>query len=252
MGFADGGGVDNLGVHAALRRNVKKLLVCVASAEDPSLQAKGGTLGEAYDVSGLFGACTIAVPHVGRGPKWQIPMDVWNDSLQCFKDDVDENGKTPFEQMITALTDHVDKKRFETQPISCRLKLEVKENKTQGIIGGYVADVLFLFDSMRADWKNPLPKAAKEVVDGGIDGHNFSSVGSTWTFPYVSTLELEWSQKLVGLSSNLCAYNMKKVREDARYRDFFQFGRGVTRTAAAAGLGGALPATRMRRMPDDV
>ena len=97
----------------------------------------------------------------------------------------------------------------------------MKENIPQGITGGYVADVLFLFNSMPSDWYNQLPKAAKKVVDGGIDGLHIDSLGSRWTFPYVSTFELEWSQKLVGLSSNLCAYNMKKVRKE--YRDFFQF-----------------------------
>ena len=267
MGFADGGGVDNLGVHAALRRNVKKLLVCVASAEDPSLQAMDGTLGKAYDVSGLFGACTDDV-QMGRDPgrewgdslKHYIKKKDWNESLLVFKD-----GEEKFKEMMAELKDGATKKievfedghkvtkiRFEMQPISCRLKLKVKPNPTQGINGNYEADVLFLFNSMPSDWRRKLPEATQKVVDGGIDGLNVSSVGSTWTFPYVSTYELEWSQKLVGLSSNLCAYNMKKVREDARYRDFFQFADLKTRTAAAAGLDGEPAATRMRRMPDDV
>ena len=222
MGFADGGGVDNLGVHAALRRNVKKLLVCVASAGDPSLQAIGGTLGEAYDVSGLFGACTKDV-QMGRDPdrklgdgfKHCIDKEVWNDSLQCFE-------KEQFKNMITELK---DKQRFDTQPISCRLKLEVKPNPTQGITGGYVADVLFLFNSMPSDWKGKLPPATQDFIDTKLTDI-LSSAGPLeprWTFPYVSTYELEWSPKMVGLSSNLCAYNMNKVREDASYRDFFQF-----------------------------
>jgi hypothetical protein len=291
MGFADGGGVDNLGVHAALRRNVKKLLVCVASGEDPSLQAQKGTLGAVDDVSGLFGACTIDVKHVGRGPNWQISKKDWNESLQCF-----EKGK--FKEMMDALKD--TEKRFETQPISCRLKLTVIPNPTQGIAGGYEADVLFLFNSMPSDWKKQLPAAARKFVEK----KHFSSLGplDTWTFPYVSTFELEWSPQLVGLSSNLCADNMKKVRADERYRDFFQFAdsamdeivaQGIsfghgdaadanqdgtvtrsekaafieartgddvshtnasvqTRTAAEAGLAGGPPATRRRRMGDDV
>ena len=216
MGFADGGGVDNLGVHAALRRNVKKLLVCVASDKDPSLQAIDGTLGEVDDVSGLFGACTVDVKHMGRGPKWQIPKDDWNKSLLVFED-----GEEQFKKMTAELR---DKKTFETQPISCRLKLKVKPNETQGIAGNYEADVLFLFNSMPSNWKRKLPDATQELLDTKLT-EQFSSLGplDTWTFPYVSTFELEWTPEMVGLSSNLCADNMRKVREDERYRDFFQF-----------------------------
>jgi len=131
-------------------------------------------------------------------------------------------------QNALTLTLHLTK-RFETQPISCRLKLKVKANKTQGITGGYVADVLFLFNSMPSDWKGNLPPATQDLIDTKLT-EQFSSLGPfglalepKWTFPYVSTYEIEWTPKMVGLSSNLCAYNMKKVREDPLYHDFFDF-----------------------------
>ena len=52
MPFADGGGVDNLAILPALRRGVKKLVICYAG----SAKVEGDWSKGFYDVSGPFGA----------------------------------------------------------------------------------------------------------------------------------------------------------------------------------------------------
>lgn len=198
-GFADGAAVDNLGVHAALRRGAEKLLACVAldSEPAPTTFAK-----EHSDVSSLFGAFPKD-KSVPDGHSWngllphRIPGDIYNKYRQVFR-------KATWESVVLpALQAWYDKKTStDGKPFVLHLKdLDVMPNAHCGVTGGYKAEVIFLFNSLQNGGDSTGPQLYKP--DGDNSGDH--------AFPYFSTMKLNYSQKEVNSLSNLSAYNMLQI-----------------------------------------
>lgn len=196
MPFADGGGVDNLAIHAALRRGVTKLLVCAANPEPP-YPLTDAQLFTSYncDMSGLFGAhpkgCIV---EYGGGT---LQSEVWNKHIQVFETGQWDNLlKKMSEAASNAVTPGL---------VWAKMKLKVLTNKDQGIRGGYEADVMFVFNSMSSKWESSLPQAGQSFVKKDIE-----------SFPFIPTSKLDYEPELTGYLSNLCAYNMLQLIDEVK------------------------------------
>jgi hypothetical protein len=232
MGFADGGGVDNTGVGAALRRGVAKLLVC--NANGGALPEKGdkATFAKAVsmqfaDLSVLFGAWPDDEP-VNYGRKRsqlkdgetvsdnEIPGDKWNSYLQVL-------GKEKWDEVVDQMFDWSASKTDnpEGKPLMCHVKdVDVVSNGYQGVCSrGEKVEIIFMFNSMPEKWKKAVDK-----VDDGVEG-NFKETHATEglfsfmadsTFPHISTAKLTYDPNLVGYLSNLSAYNMRQILPEVR------------------------------------
>ena len=246
MGFADGGGVDNTGVHAALRRGVAKLLVCnangVALPEKGDKGDKGdkellkadkellkATFAKAVskqfsDLSSLFGAYPDDEPvNFGRKRSQlkdgetvsdnEIPGDKWNSYMQVL-------GKEKWDEVVDQMFDW-SASNPEGKPLMCHVKdVDVVSNGYQGVCSrGEKVEIIFLFNSMPEKWKEMVDK-----VDDGVEGNfkeshateNLFSFMADSTFPYIATTKLTYDPNLVGYLSNLSAYNMRQILPEVR------------------------------------
>jgi hypothetical protein len=86
-----------------------------------------------------------------------------------------------------------------------RLKLKVLANETQGVQGGYTADMLWVFNGGREAWEGQLADEAKEVVNEKLG-----------KFPFISTFKLDYEPELVGCLSNLACHNMLQLEEELK------------------------------------
>jgi hypothetical protein len=246
MGFADGGGVDNTGVHAALRRGVAKLLVCIANPEAlPEKGDKGDkellkadkellkdTFAKAVskqfsDLSVLFGAYPDDEPvKFGRKRSQlkdgetvsdnEIPGDKWNSYMQVL-------GKEKWDEVVDQMFDWSASKTDnpEGKPLMCHVKdVDVVSNGYQGVCSrGEKVEIIFIFNSMPEKWKETVDR-----VDDGVEGNfkeshateNLFSFMADSTFPYIATTKLTYDPKLVGYLSNLSAYNMRQILPEVR------------------------------------
>ena len=236
MGFADGGGVDNLGVHAALRRGTQKLLVCVANNIDPRDKPSGkgadtprclteDAFGREFaidhsDVAGLFGAYPDDVSvQMGRkrtqendtGEKSRgndISGEEWNSYRQVFRTEQwDEVVKQAFAWSASV------GKNPEGKPLMCHIKgVDVLTNRYQGIFEFKQVEIIFLFNSMADKWK-----ATVDLANDGKEANSDEDMEKLEpSFPFISTSKLGYDARLVGCLSNLCAYNMLQIVPDVR------------------------------------
>lgn len=223
------GGVDNTGVHAALRRGVTKLLVC--NANGAALPEKGdkATFARAAsvllsDVSVLFGAYPDDEPvNFGRKRSQlkdgetvsdnEIPGDKWNSYMQVL-------GKEKWDEVVDQMFDW-SASNPEGKPLMCHVKdVDVVSNGYQGVFNrGEKVEIIFMFNSMPEKWEKTVDK-----VDDGVEG-NFKASHATEglfsfmadsTFPYISTQKLTYDPNLVGYLSNLSAYNMCQILPEVR------------------------------------
>lgn len=189
--FADGGGVDNTAIHAALRRGVTNVLACYAH---------GGKLEPHvfWDVAALFGS----VPEEGvegfGGPKMGagvIPAAVFNKHIQVFE-------KEQFQTLASSL----DKCLKDKIPPVVPMKLNVLPNPTQGIEGGYEAHVIWIFNAMPDTWYNELPEDTKEALKSDeCEG-----------FPNLPTDKLNYDPETAVFLSQLASFNMMHAIGDIK------------------------------------
>jgi len=88
------------------------------------------------------------------------------------------------------------------KPLVVRLKLQVLENKTQGVKGGYEADTVWVLNGGKTQWLEQLPPESQDLV-GGIEG-----------FPYISVNKLDYEPELTGALSQLCAWNLYQAEPE--------------------------------------
>ena len=239
MDFADGGGCDNTGVHAALRRDVTKLLVCFAN--DVTISAKKGDDKAAFarkfaadvrEVSGLFGGCSDDVPYNQGRTRAQIDEN--------GKPVVDEDGKlvqgnaVPGSKMNSYMQvlsrekwDEVIDQAFawsadnpEGKPLMCHVKdVDVVTNRYQGVFNrGEKVEIILLFNTMSDTWKNTVDKVDDGIVGNFTEAHKASGLlgfGET-DFPNIKVMKLTYPPELVGYLTNLAAYNMLQILPEVR------------------------------------
>jgi len=189
MGFADGGGTDNMAIFPALRRGVQKLVICCAIGGEP-----GPTFArDNYDISGYFGAVPEDVEiSVGSG---KIAIDVWNRHLQVFPPErCDELVQKMLEQHEAG------------EPLRVRVQMQVLENVAQGVKGGYDVDTLWLFNSGLRKWcESGLPDETRQRIEEDIKG-----------FPYMSTMKLDYTPAEVTCLNQLACWNAHQAHQDIK------------------------------------
>jgi len=188
MGFADGGGTDNMAILPSLRRGVKKLLVCCSIGGVPSPAfAKVN-----YDISGYFGATPEGTDiSTGSG---NISVDVWNRHVQVFPSE-------KCDQLVEKLLEAQEA----GEPLRVRLKMDVLENVNQGVAGGYEVDTLWLFNGGMSKWAENLPEETKALIAEAMEG-----------FPYFSVMKLNYTAAEVSCLSQLASWNAFQVHSDIK------------------------------------
>ena len=213
--FADGIGVDNTAVHAALRRGVSRLLICYASC----FSKTNRTMDPRYfsDVAALFGA----VPEdtiLDIGGCGRVDASVYNKHVQVrhflltsgmlkfgwpisngliifCSWQVFESSK--FEVLAAAVKTSLQ----QGKAVVVTMKLDVLANKAQGIQGGYTADAVWIFNSAPSGWQDSLPQPTREALARACDGN----------FPDVPTTTLDYEPLLVSCLSQLASWNMEQA-----------------------------------------
>lgn len=188
MGFADGGGTDNMAVLPPLRRGVKRLLICCAIGSVPTEDfAKVN-----FDISGYFGA-TPEGTEVSTG-SGTIPVEVWNKHVQVFPPE-------KCDELVAKLLELQEA----GEPLRVRLQMDVLENPAQGVAGGYEVDTLWLFNGGMSKWSQCLPDETQQLVTEGIEG-----------FPYLSVMRLDYTSAEVSCLSQLATWNAYQAHADIK------------------------------------
>ena len=192
--FADGGSLDNLAIFPALRRGTRLLLVC-QSASSPIQDDAASWAAWAYDVAGYFGA----IPE-GKGPKMgqgEMAAGLVNKICQVFE----PARHTELHAALLA-------KQKAGDPVAARLKgLKVLANPTQGIVGGYEVEVLFVVTCKPMAFVNALPKETKEWLDDEKRSEKC---------PFVSTMKLDYDEEHVAVLSQMATHVMKALEPEVK------------------------------------
>jgi hypothetical protein len=183
--LADGGGVDNAAIHAALRRGARTILSCYANGS-PLPAALPLDAARLWDLAGLFGA----VPD-GQGPKMgsgTIDARVFNKHVQVFETAMWAELGAGIARCVT-----------NSHPVVVPLRLRVLENSAQGVQGGWEAHVIFVFNSMPKAWHASLPEETRDAL---------ATSDELKGFPYIPTSKLDYDPDLASYLSQLASWNM--------------------------------------------
>jgi len=185
LGFADGGGTDNMAVFPPLRRGVRKMLICASVGIGPNEEWAGFN----WDISGYFGAVPEGtLIDVGAGV---IDVGLWNRHVQVF----------PAERWDELLA-QVLELEAKGAPLIVRMSLDVLPNVDQGVAGGYEVDTVWLFNGGRSQWYDKLSDSAKQAADE-CDG-----------FPFIAVSKLDYTPQAVHLLSQLSSWNMYQAETE--------------------------------------
>jgi len=183
--FGDGGGTDNIGVLPALRRGVRKLIVCCALGKAPDNDFAGYN----WDISGYFGATPD-----GQGPSVRagnVDAAAWNNHVRVFE-------RAAWDRLLAQiLSQHAA-----GRPLCARVQSFVLPNLAQGVQGNYVVDMLWFFNGGADAWMEQVPeRTSKDLM------RLFSS------FPYVPTELMDYPPILVNCLSNLASWSVLQSRD---------------------------------------
>ena len=92
--------------------------------------------------------------------------------------------------------------------VAARLKgLKVLANPTQGIVGGYEVEVLFVVTCKPMAFVNALPKETKKWLDDEKRSEKC---------PFVSTMKLDYDEELVAVLSQMATHVMKALEPEVK------------------------------------
>eukprot|EP00415_Alexandrium_ostenfeldii_P000755 UN0755 len=184
--MTDGGGSDNLAIYPALRRGVKKLIVCSALA----VPICDRWAADEFDISGYFGAYPEGESF--EYSKLRVESGTWNKSAQVF-----ETRK--WDELFATLR----RLEAEGRPRVVRMSLQVLPNERQGVKGGYEVDTVWIFNGRPSEWYDQLPSETQEHISQKLDG-----------FPLIGTFIVDYDPATVGLLSNVCAWQVMQAKAD--------------------------------------
>jgi len=188
--LTDGGGSDNCAIYPALRRGIRKLVVCTAMA----VEVCDDWAEQEFDISGYFGAYPEGKSF--KYSKLEVTAEAWNRSAQVFE-------RAAWDGIFGELR----QKMAEGQPQVIRKRLQVLPNPEQGIEGGYEVDTVWVFNGRPAEWWKRLPESSKAYLDEKVP-----------TFPRVNTYVVDWEPETVSFVSNICAWQILQAQD--LIRDF--------------------------------
>ncbi|KAF6255568.1 hypothetical protein COO60DRAFT_1661215 [Scenedesmus sp. NREL 46B-D3] len=217
--FADGAGTDNLAVTPLLRRRVQAIVACVASVEPllPNTTADHWAAIQ-WDVSGLFGAVPLqhksfkagkvlgtgSTPEQLNRASQVFPTSAWPELYGALNLSVAQGGPAHH------LADYT-----------------VQDNPYLAVHGGWQVRVLWVFNAQQTNWEQQLPADTRALLDssrtrrGGLYDQDGASDAERdgkgkpelKMFPYISTLEANYSPELVGLLSQQATWQLLQLQE---------------------------------------
>ena len=192
----DGGGCDNLAVHAALRRGVRKLLIFYNFFRDPASFKSAEEFAAAYyDVSGLFGACPEKPAYFPGS------VEEFNRHQQVFE-------AAEFSGLFEELMQLSEKK----EPVAARRTLRVQSCPNMGVRGGFEADVLFLGACCATGWHDELPFETRAHILEKIN-EPLQEEGKGHALPFIPTGQLDYDPETVSLVSHLAGWTVHRSKE---------------------------------------
>lgn len=187
--MSDGGGVDNLAIYPALRRQVKKLIICVAPACGFKEGWQDTWTKDQFDISGYFGSFPVGEEF--QYSKLKVPSDMFNRTSQVFQ-------KKEWGSLFGELVEKVQQK----QPLVIRRQLAVLQNDVQGIRGGYEVDTVWVFNGNPSEWWESLPSESRDWLTENVPD-----------FPTISTFKVEYDAETVTFLSNVCAWQLLQAKD---------------------------------------
>lgn len=178
--MTDGGGSDNFAIFPALRRGVKKLIICSA----PACPVSPDWPKDMFDISGYFGAYPAGESFAYS--KLPVTSEVWNKAAQVFE-----------RSMWDELFGELQRRTADGRPLAIRKQLRVLPNSEQGITGGYEVDTLWMFNGRPTKWWNDLPAETRDYLNETIP-----------SFPLMSTFIVDYDPETINLVSNICAWQI--------------------------------------------
>ncbi|GLC46205.1 hypothetical protein PLESTB_001535000 [Pleodorina starrii] len=195
--LADGGGVDYLAFHPALRRRVRSVIVCSATRT-----AIGDPKFAVYmkELAGLFG-CWPGEPKADKD-KDTLPADEYNKLQQVF-------APEGFAVLHQALKDAA---QAGLPPVHVQ-EYEVLDNAALGIRGGWRVRVMWVINDVQPQWEAALPNETRELLEGHRNGLlkkveealNPLDADTLREFPHVSTFAMNYTPQLVSLMAHHAA-----------------------------------------------
>lgn len=186
--MTDGGGSDNLAIYPALRRGVKKLIICSALAVPISpTWAK-----DEFDISGYFGA--YPDDETFSYAKLNVGNDAWNRAAQVFE-------RNKWDELFATLTALIEQGRPQIIP----MRLKVLPNKEQSIAGGYEVETVWIFNAKPDEWWNKLPEETRNWID---------ETETTKGFPIVSAFIVDYDPETVSVLSNVCTWQILQAQKE--------------------------------------
>jgi hypothetical protein len=188
--FVDGGMFDNLGVLALLRRGCSTIIAC--NAADGDLMSKEMTetkwSSSYYDVAALFGEFEPYMPAIVL--------------KKGYKNTVNSRSKVFANEEFGILMKEMTKLQEQGKPLVVRKKLQLIPNKLAGIYDKREVDMIFCFNGGVKDFEGILQSTPP---------------GLAKNFPYVDTMDCDYSIETVNKLSLLNCYNLAEGLKNVKF-----------------------------------
>lgn len=178
LAFVDGGMYDNLGALAVLRRGMSTVMICDACDSDLLNTPDKDLPSKYYDVAFLFGVGESYLPTFLQEKSY---TDTCNERSQVFEK----------EEFMNLINDMRALQR-EGKPLVVRKTLKLIPNKYAGIFESREVDMIFCFNGKVKEFDDRAEKP-KSVSDD---------------FPYINTLQCNYSTEEVNRLSSICSYSL--------------------------------------------
>jgi hypothetical protein len=179
--FVDGGMYDNLGVLALLRRGCSTIIACNAAdgnlTSDEMTETKWSS--SYYDVAALFGEFE---PYM---PAWVLK--------EGYKNTVNSRSKVFANEEFGILMKEMTDLQKHGKPLVVRKKLQLIPNELAGIYDKREVNMIFCFNGEVKEFEVNFEKKLSGLADN---------------FPYVDTMECDYSIETVNKLSLLSCYNL--------------------------------------------
>lgn len=187
--FADGGSLENLGLNALLARGLRRLVVFVNT--DEAVRSEAGEIVLSSDLPPLFGLQPFLS---GRGYVAYGPNQPGSGANRLFRHN-QVFSTADFAKLQKALWSA----KQSQGTVMAAQRLEVLPNPWFGIEGGYLVDVLWIYNDFVPAWWKGLHEAVRLFIDAE----------SLDDFPLYNTFtQLELSRYLVNALAHLSAWNV--------------------------------------------
>mmetsp|Transcript_14186 Transcript_14186/g.19411 ORF Transcript_14186/g.19411 Transcript_14186/m.19411 type:complete len:605 (+) Transcript_14186:2-1816(+) len=211
--FVDGGGCDNSGILALLRRRCKFVIACYAmnSSVEPSiLPIEDANLHSWGTLAGLFGR-QKSTKRVDM-----VKNESYNEQRKVFASEA-------WDELIAALRS----KRAAGKPLVHRMTLDVLPNPLIAVPGDHKVVVVFCISGECKDWSDALPKDTKALLikDNATEASEFDEKKmqsglmkcNLNKFPCFPVGRLFYSKLTAGMLSQLATYQIMETAKDFEF-----------------------------------